>query len=88
MKLFVYKTLIAVIGLYILFEFTIGSRIDFYTDKIKSLNNQQTRAELKQKILIEMEKGSEKENYFSKNEKDVISKFIDKIVKELKVNSN
>ena len=88
MKLFVYKTLIAVFGLYVLFEFTIGSRIDFYTDQIKSLNNQQKRIELKQKILIEMKKGSEKDNYFSENERIIISNFINKISKELKLNSN
>ena len=61
MKLFIYKLSIATLFLYILLEFTLGSRIDFYTEKLKSLNNQQTRLEIKDKMLIEMKKGSEKE---------------------------
>ncbi len=87
MKLFIYKLSIATLFLYILFEFTLGSRIDFYTEKLKSLNNQQTRLEIKDKMLIEMKKGSEKEEYFSKDERDIISSFINKILDELKINT-
>ena len=87
MKLFIYKLSIATLFLYILFEFTLGSRIDFYTEKLKSLNNQQTRLEIKDKMLIEMKKGSEKEEYFSKDEREIISSFINKILDELKKNT-
>lgn len=87
MKLFIYKLSIATLFLYILFEFTLGSRIDFYTEKLKSLNNQQTRLEIKDKMLIEMKKGSEKEEYFSKDEREIISSFINKILDELKINT-
>ena len=64
MKLFIYKLTISIFFLYILFEFTIGQRIDYYTDKLKSLNNHQKRIEFKEKLLIEIEKGTKKENYF------------------------
>ena len=87
MKLFIYKLSIATLFLYILFEFTLGSRIDFYTEKLKSLSDQQTRLEIKDKMLIEMKKGSEKEEYFSKDERDIISSFINKILDELKINT-
>tara|TARA_B100001059_G_C17545099_1_gene432387 strand:+ start:256 stop:522 length:267 start_codon:yes stop_codon:yes gene_type:complete len=87
MKLFIYKLSIATLFLYILFEFTLGSRIDYYTEKLKSLNNQQTRLEIKDKMLIEMKKGSEKEEYFSKDEREIISSFINKILDELKINT-
>ena len=87
MKLFIYKLSIATLFLYILFEFTLGSRIDFYTEKLKSLSDQQTRLEIKDKMLIEMKKGSEKEEYFSKDEREIISSFINKILDELKINT-
>ena len=87
MKLFIYKLSITTLFLYILFEFTLGSRIDFYTEKLKSLSDQQTRLEIKDKMLIEMKKGSEKEEYFSKDERDIISSFINKILDELKINT-
>ena len=87
MKLFIYKLSITTLFLYILFEFTLGSRIDFYTEKLKSLRDQQTRLEIKDKMLIEMKKGSEKEEYFSKDEREIISSFINKILDELKINT-
>lgn len=87
MKLFIYKLSITTLFLYILFEFTLGSRIDFYTEKLKSLSDQQTRLEIKDKMLIEMKKGSEKEEYFSKDERVIISSFINKILDELKINT-
>lgn len=80
--------IIALVFLYILFEFTIGSRIDFYSNQIKSFNDQQKRIELKEKILNEMEKGSKKENYFSEKERIIISNFLNKILRELKIKSN
>tara|TARA_B100000242_G_C42616294_1_gene290631 strand:+ start:161 stop:427 length:267 start_codon:yes stop_codon:yes gene_type:complete len=88
MRIYIYKIIIAVVSLYILFEFTIGSRIDFYSNQIKSINDQQKRIEFKEKILKEMEKGSKKENYFSEKERIIISNFLNKIFKELKIKSN
>ncbi len=88
MRIYIYKMIIALVFLYILFEFTIGSRIDFYSNQIKSFNDQQKRIELKEKILNEMEKGSKKENYFSEKERIIISNFLNKILGELKIKSN
>ena len=75
MRIYIYKMIIALVFLYILFEFTIGTRIDFYSNQIKSINDQQKRIEFKEKILKEMEKGSKKENYFSEKERIIISNF-------------
>ena len=88
MKLFIYKLTISIFFLYILFEFTIGQRIDYYTDKLENLNNHQKRIEFKEKLLIEIEKGTKKENYFSETERLVLSNFINKIIKELKIGNN
>ena len=46
--------------------------------------NQQQRIEIKEKILKEMKKGTEKENFFSDEESVILSRFINKILKELK----
>ena len=88
MKLFIYKSLISIFFLYILFELTIGSRLDQLRDQITFINDQKKRIEIKEKILDEMEKGTEKENYFNDKEREVISNFINKILNELKINSN
>ncbi len=88
MKLFIYKSLIIIFFLYILFELTIGSRLDQLKDQITFINDQKKRIEIKEKILDEMEKGTEKENYFNDKEREIISNFINKILKELKINSN
>ncbi len=88
MKLFIYKSLIIIFFLYILFELTIGSRLDQLRDQITFINDQKKRIEIKEKILDEMEKGTEKENYFNDKEREVISNFINKILNELKINSN
>ena len=88
MKLFISKSLIIIFFLYILFELTIGSRLDQLRDQITFINDQKKRIEIKEKILDEMEKGTEKENYFNDKEREVISNFINKILNELKINSN
>ena len=54
------------------------------SSKIKSMANQQQRIEIKEKILKEMKKGTEKENFFSDEERVILSRFINKILKELK----
>ena len=64
MKLFIYKSLIIIFFLYILFELTIGSRLDQLRDQITFINDQKKRIEIKEKILDEMEK-DRKENYFN-----------------------
>ena len=40
MKLFIYKSLIIIFFLYILFELTIGSRLDQLRDQITFINDQ------------------------------------------------
>jgi len=88
MREYILKVSIAVIAIYILFQITIGYRVDFYSSKIQSLTNQSNRIEMKEKILNEMEKGVKKENFFSVEERIIISKFINKIIKELSINAN
>ena len=84
MRQFILKTVVIVIAVYILFQITLGYRINEVSSKIKSIANQQQRIEIKEKILNEMKKGTEKEYIFSDEERVIISKFINKILNELK----
>jgi hypothetical protein len=46
------------------------------------------RIEFKEKILSEMKKGAEKDNIFSKEERLILSNFINKILLELDLKRN
>tara|TARA_Y100001958_G_C20735942_1_gene226761 strand:- start:24 stop:293 length:270 start_codon:yes stop_codon:yes gene_type:complete len=84
MRQFILKTFIIFVAIYILFQITLGYRINEVSSKIKSITNQQQRIEIKEKILNEMKKGTEKENFFSDKERVILSNFINKILNELK----
>lgn len=84
MRQFILKTAIIFVAVYILFQITLGYRINEFSSKIKSMANQQQRIEIKEKILKEMKKGTEKENFFSDEERVILSRFINKILQELK----
>ena len=84
MRQFILKTFIIFVAIYILFQITLGYRINEVSSKIKSITNQQQRIEIKEKILNEMKKGTEKENFFSDEERVILSNFINKIFNELK----
>lgn len=85
MKAFIPKLVISLLALYILFELTIGSRIDYF---MKIFNDSQTRLEVKEKIKSEIKKGLEKENYFTEEERVLFTNFIKKIRKELDLDVN
>ena len=88
MKIFIYKLLISLLFFYVFFELTIGSRINYFTDKIKIFTDHESRIEFKEKIKSEIKKGIAKDNYFSEEERILISTFINKLKKELSVKSN
>ena len=85
MKAFIPKLVISLLALYILFELTIGSRIDYF---MKIFSDSQTRLEVKEKIKSEIKKGLEKENYFTEEERVLFINFIKKIRKELDLDVN
>lgn len=88
MREYLIKLVITFIALYILFKITIGSILNTYFSKIEKLTNQNQRVEIKEKILQEMKKGSEKENIFSNEERIIISNFLQKLIDELNIKSN
>ena len=85
MKLFIYKTLIVAFSAYILFQFTIGQKIQNYENKIYSLNNKNEREKIADKIREEIKRANSKENILNKNDKELLSNFINKLIDELKL---
>lgn len=87
MKIFIYKTLIVVFSVYLLFQFTVGQKLTKYEDKIENLfHNKQKREQIIEKIKDEIRAANKKENLFTSEEKELLSNFINKIQKELSIN--
>ena len=73
------------IAFFILFEITINSTIKQINKKIDSYTSPSGRHKAKEKIIGEMKSAIKKENYFTEEEREVISKFIKKITSEIQV---
>ena len=84
MRNYIYKTLIAVIALIIVFEFTVGKTLNNITRQTDILLTKEGRKKMVNSIKVEMEKAVNKENYLNKEERVLINKFINKIKNELK----
>ena len=83
MRNYIYKTLIAVIALIVVFEFTIGKTLNNITRQADILLTKEGRKKMISSIKIEMKKAVDKENYLKKDERILINKFINKIKNEL-----
>ena len=83
MKIFIYKMIVAVIFLIILFEFTIGKRIDPITEIMNKFSNDQGRKELIGKLRKEMSRGLEKEYMLKEDDRVLIYKFLNKLQSEI-----
>jgi uncharacterized protein YoxC len=83
MKIFIYKALIVIFLSFLLFEFTIGQKIKKIDSKIENLNSKQERQKIANKIRNEIERANQKENILSAKDRELLSKFINKIIKEL-----
>ena len=87
MKIFIYKTLIVVLSFYLLFQLTVGQIFRSYETKIEDmLYNKQGRELILEKIKKEIRAANQKENIFTLEEREILSKFINKVRKELKIN--
>ena len=84
MKIFIYKTSIVIISIYLLFQFTIGQVLKNYESKVENLlHNKQGREQILDKIKKEIKKANKKENILTTEERELLSNFINKIQKEL-----
>ena len=83
MRNYIYKIIIAVIALIIVFEFTIGKSLDKITSQTDILLTKEGRKEIVNSIKKEIKKANDKENYLDEEERVLIKNFIEKIKKEL-----
>lgn len=83
MKIFIYKVLIAAFVFILVFEITIGSKIKQINKKINSYTSSEGILKFKEKLKLEIEKANNKESILKQEEKILLQKFIDKVMKEI-----
>ena len=83
MKQFIYKTIIIIIAIIVLFEFTIGNKISQIYEKIDVVSTKEGRKDSVDKLRNEMKRAVKKERYLSKEDAKLINSFLNKIKKEL-----
>ena len=88
MKQFIYKVLILVIAVVLIYEFTIGKVINNYTDKINFISTKEGRKETVISLRNEIKKAVKKERYLSKEDAKLLNQFINKIQNELNESQN
>ena len=83
MKNFIYKSLVVVISVILIFEFTIGNKISQIYDKVDGISSKKGRAENVEKLRVEIKKAIKKERYLSKEDAFLLKQFFTKISKEI-----
>ena len=88
MKQFIYKTIIVIIAIVVIYEFTISKQIKQITKQSEILLSKEGRKEGIEKLREEIKKAIKKERYLSKEDAKLINEFLQKITSELKDNQN
>ena len=89
MKIFIYKTLIVFFSTYILFQFTIGSKIRDYEKNLENLiYNKQSRDKIIEKVKDEIRSANKKENILDEDEREIFSTFLNKVRNELSLKAS
>ena len=88
MRQFIYKMVVIVLAIILVFEFTIGKKISQFGNKIDALSSKEGRKETVNKLRKEIQKAVKKERYLSKEDAKLINEFILKIQKELNEAAN
>ena len=88
MRQFIYKTIIVIIAVVVIYEFTISKQIKQITDQSEIFLSKEGRKEGVEKLREEIKKAIKKDRYLSKEDARLINKFIQKITIELKNNEN
>ena len=83
MRIFIYKLVIIAFLFIVVFEFTIGKRIDPITENMNKFSNEQGRKELINKLRKEMRKGLEKEYMIKEDDRVLIYNFFNKLMLEI-----
>ncbi len=88
MKQFIYKTLIAIIAIVLVYELTIAKQIKEFTSQSEIILTKEGRKDGVEKIREELKKAIKKERYLSKEDAKLINQFIRKIRNELRESSD
>ena len=88
MKQFIYKTLIAVVAIVLVYELTIAKQIKEFTSQSEIILTKEGRKDGVEKIREELKKAIKKERYLSKEDAKLINQFIRKIRNELRESSD
>ena len=83
MRQYIYKVIIFVIAIIIVFEFTIGKEISQINEKINTFGSSEGRKKIITSLKKEIKKANEKENYLDEEERQLLRDFIIKIKKEI-----
>ena len=83
MKIFVYKTIFATLCLFILYQLTLGKKIDNYEHSLRNLTNDQGRELIRNKIRGELKKAIVKDQILKPEDREILKQFIAKIQNEL-----
>jgi hypothetical protein len=87
MRSYIYKVIIFVLAIIIIFEFTLGKYINKFEQRLSSFTSIEGRKEIISSLKKEIQKANEKENYLDQEERVLINNFLKKIKKELELNN-
>ena len=88
MKIFLYKFAIILVGVFLLFEFAIGSKLKNYERNLTNILSKQNIESIKQKAKDEMRIAINKDVYLDPKDAKLLNQFIKKVQKELKDSEN
>ena len=88
MKQFIYKTIIVIIAIVVIYEFTVSKQIKQITKQSEIILSKEGRKEGIEKLREELKKAIKKERYLSNEDAKLINEFIKKIAMELKDGEN
>ena len=83
MRSFIYKSIVVLICVILVYEFTIGKQIASLKDKTDSILTKEGRRETVDKVRDEINKAINKDRYLSKEDAILLNRFIKKIKQEL-----
>jgi len=83
MKIFVYKTLFIFVIIFLLFQLTVGAKLNQLNKELTELKSKKNVEIIKDKLRKELRNAISKENYLSPDDAKLINEFINKLKKEL-----
>jgi hypothetical protein len=84
MRIFIYKSLIAAVVFFVIYQITIGATVNKAKENISYLSSDENKNLIKNKIRKELKSAIKKDNYLNTEDAELIKKFFNKIKIELK----